>query len=110
MKHIIVSIAAATVALTAIPTVASAAPWQSINARQDRLYSRIEQGVRNGALTRREAESLRLRFAQLGTLETQYRRSNGLSAWERRDLDRRFDSLSRSIRWEKHDAQRRPYR
>lgn len=110
MKRILVSLAAATVALTAMPTVASAAPWQSINARQDRLYNRIEQGVRSGALTRREAQSLRAQFMRLNSLEAQYRRSNGLSQWERRDLDRRFDALSRSIRWEKHDGQNRPYR
>lgn len=110
MKRIIASIAAATVALSATPTVASAQAWQSINARQERLYGRIEQGVRSGVLTRREAANLRSQFMRLNALEGQYRRSNGLSQWERRDLDRRFDALSRSIRWEKHDGQNRPRR
>lgn len=110
MKRILVSFAAATVALTAMPTAANAQAWQSINARQDRLYNRIEQGVRSGALTRREAAGLRTQFVRLNSLEAQYRRSNGLSQWERRDLDRRFDALSRSIRWEKHDGQNRPHR
>ncbi|MES2290405.1 MAG: hypothetical protein V4530_11770 [Pseudomonadota bacterium] len=110
MKRILVSLAATAVAITALPTAASAQAWQSINARQERLYNRIEQGVRSGALTRREAQNLRTQFARLNSLEAQYRRSNGLSQWERRDLDRRFDTLSRSIRWEKHDGQNRPYR
>ncbi|MEP6784376.1 MAG: hypothetical protein ABI898_01400 [Sphingomonadales bacterium] len=109
MKRILVSLAATAVAITALPTAASAQAWQSINARQERLYNRIEQGVRSGALTRREAQNLRGQFAQINRLEGQYRRSSGLSLSERRDLDRRFDALSRSVRTEKHDRQDRRY-
>jgi hypothetical protein len=80
--------------------------WQSINQRQAQLDRRIDQGVRNGQLSRREATRLRSEFNSLARLETQYRRG-GLSAWERNDLDRRFDRLSAQIRNERNDRDNR---
>ena len=102
-------IAAATVPATAMAAPAYAqAGWQNINARQDRLESRINQGIRSGALNRNEATRLRTEFRALSRLEAQYRRSRpGLTLNERRDLDRRFDALSARIRVQKHDRQHR---
>ena len=80
--------------------------WQSINARQANLDRRIDQGVRNGTLTRSEAIRLRAEFRQIAYLEQRYRRTGGgLNAWERQDLDRRFDRLSMRIRIERRDGQ-----
>lgn len=76
--------------------------WQSINQRQAELDRRIDRGVRDGSLSRREATRLRGEFNSLARLENQYRRG-GLSAWERNDLDRRFDRLSAQIRNERND-------
>jgi len=76
--------------------------WVSINQRQAQLDRRIDQGVRNGSLNRREAYRLRTEFNQIARLEARYR-VNGLNGWERADLDRRFDSLSAQIRAERHD-------
>lgn len=76
--------------------------WQSINQRQAQLDQRIDVGVRNGSLTRSEAASLRAQFRGIAALEARYRR-DGLSSWERNDLDRRFDSLSQQIRYQRHD-------
>lgn len=96
------------IAVSAVP--AQAAPWQSINARQARLDQRIDQGVRSGALNRREAVRLRTEFRDLVRLEARYRSSRpGLTVGERRDLDRRFDGLSARVRWEKNDRQGRRY-
>jgi hypothetical protein len=78
--------------------------WVSINQRQAQLDRRIDQGVRNGSLNRREAYRLRSEFNQIARLEAHYR-VNGLNGWERADLDRRFDSLSAQIRAERHDNQ-----
>jgi len=86
-----------------VPVAASAAPWQSMNARQERLDQRIDQGIRNGKLDRREATRLRRDSRQLAQLETRYRRSGGLSNRERQDLNRRFHALSARVRWDKHD-------
>ena len=76
--------------------------WQSINLRQRQLDHRIDVGVRNGQLSRREAVRLRAEFRQIARLEASYRRG-GLTAWERADLDRRFDRLSAQIRYERRD-------
>jgi len=85
--------------------------WQSINSRQRNLDRRIDMGVRNGTLTRVEARRLRAEFRQIAYLENRYRRTGrGLNAWERADLDRRFDRLSARIRYERHDRNYRGYR
>ena len=76
--------------------------WQSINQRQVQLDRRIDQGLRNGSLSRREASRLRSEFNSLARLESNYRRG-GLSGWERADLDRRFDRLEAQIRYERND-------
>jgi hypothetical protein len=78
--------------------------WQSINERQAMLDRRIDQGIRSGQLNRREAVRLRTEFRQIARMETRYRQ-NGLSNWERADLDRRFDRLSMQIRGERRDNQ-----
>ncbi len=82
--------------------------WQSINVRQTNLDRRIDQGVRNGQLSRREAVRVRGEFNALLRLEANYRRG-GLTAWERNDLDRRFDRLSAQVRYERRDRDNRRY-
>jgi len=65
-------------------------------------------GVRSGQLTRPEAFRLRQQFRQIVFQESQYRRSGGgLDMRERRDLEFRLDQLSRQLRFERHDWQRR---
>jgi Ni/Co efflux regulator RcnB len=115
MKTLILTLAAAT-ALSA--GAASAQPygnanghdrggrWMSINERQDQLERRIDRGVQRGDLTRGEAYRARAHFNEIARLEVRYRR-NGLSNWERADLDRRFDVLAQQIRWDRRDDQRR---
>jgi len=98
--------AAAAVSVLAVAAPAAAQSWQSINERQARLDQRIDMGVRNGSLTRNEAVRLRAEFRDLSRLEARYR-SNGLSGWERADLDRRFDLLSARVRYERNDGQDR---
>lgn len=75
----------------------------NINARQERLNDRIEDGVRNGSLTWREARDLREQSRDIARLEARYR-YDGLNGWERADLDRRMDRLDQQIRYERHDG------
>ncbi|HEV2748062.1 MAG TPA: hypothetical protein VGW34_12285 [Allosphingosinicella sp.] len=83
--------------------------WQSINQRQAILDQRIDQGVRSGAISQREAILLRGEFRTLANLEAEYRRSGGrLSDGELADLDRRFDALSARVRIERQNWQYRP--
>jgi len=100
-KFLIPLLAASALAGAAVP--AAAAPWMNINQRQAQLDQRIDVGVRNGSLTRREAQNLRAEFQGIARLEYRYRRTGGLQTWERRDLDRRFDILSAKIRYERRD-------
>lgn len=110
MKRFLIPLAAAATLAAAIPGVAGAAPWQSINERQANLDQRIDQGVRSGELNRREAMRLRTQFRDLARLEHRYRMSGGrLTYGERADLDRRFDRLSRHIYNQKHDEQVQRY-
>lgn len=103
MRRTIFPLIAATSILATLPLSAAA---QSINDRQAALEGRIEAGVRNGALTRAEAASLRSDFAALSRLEAQYRSTRpGLTAAERDDLNRRFDRLSQQVRNERRDGQ-----
>ena len=90
------------------PVVDDYRGWQPINVRQAQLDRRIDQGVRNGSLSRREATRLRSEFNALNRLEVSYRRG-GLSSWERADLDRRFDRLAAQIRAERRDRDDRRY-
>jgi len=102
MKTFTILAAASVLALSA--GAASAQGWTSINQRQASLDARIDAGVRSGDLTRQEAVSLRSDFRAVSNLEATYRR-DGLSTWERTDLDRRFDALSNRIRFERNDRQ-----
>jgi hypothetical protein len=115
MKKFAILLASLGAIAAAVPATAAPAPaapgygfqggaWQNINARQNRIENRINQGIRSGALTRREAISLRSQFRAIAALERRYRATRpGLTMAERRDLDRRFDALERSIRIQKHD-------
>lgn len=108
MRKFSILAAALSVAAIALPAAANAQQWQSINQRQANLSQRIDQGVRTGALNRNEAFRLRTQFRALAQLEADYRRSRpGLTVAERRDLDRRFDALSRRIQIQKRDRQYR---
>ncbi|MDZ4371025.1 MAG: hypothetical protein U1C74_06345 [Phenylobacterium sp.] len=96
--------------LLATAAIATSAPalaqnWQNINQRQAQLDQRIDQGVRNGQLTRQEATRLQAEFQQIAQLENNYRR-DGLTAAERADLDRRFDRLAMQISNQRQDGQR----
>lgn len=118
MKKFTILLASIAATAAAVPAVAIAAPatgygfqsgaWQNINARQNRIEMKINQGIRSGSLTRREAVQLRAQFRAIAHLEARYRASRpGLTMAERRDLDRRFDMLERSIRIQKHDRDNR---
>lgn len=106
MKKVALMIAGIGIAAATVPAATAQAGWQTINQRQAQLDQRIDQGVRNGQLNRNEAARLRAEFRGIAGLEIRYRRSApGLTLAERRDLDRRFDALSRKIRVERQDNQ-----
>jgi len=80
----------------------------NINARQDRQNYRIERGIDNGELTRREIRRLRKEQADIAWLEECLRKfgRRGLDYRERRILVRLLDVASRNIRDLKQNNQR----
>jgi hypothetical protein len=108
MKKLTVLLAGLGMAAATLPSVASAAPYLTINQRSANLEARINQGIRSGALNRNEAFRLKSDLRGLVNLENRYRISGGrLDLRERADLDRRFDNLSRKVMIQKHDRQHR---
>lgn len=80
--------------------------WQSISQRKYQMDRRIDVGLRNGSLSRREAVRLQSELNSLVRLERSYMRG-GLTRWERNDLDRRYDRLAVQIRMERRDRDNR---
>ncbi|WP_435995077.1 hypothetical protein [Brevundimonas sp. LjRoot202] len=76
--------------------------WQSISNRKHQLDRRINVGLRNGSLSRREGRRLENELNRLVRLEHSYMRG-GLTRWERNDLDRRYDRLAVQVRIERRD-------
>lgn len=106
MKHLLM--AALAVSTLAAASAASAQPYGGGYGggygRNDgaRLEHRIEMSARNGSLSWREARMLRAQVDAVQRLEWRYRQ-NGLSSWERRDLDHRYDSIRARLRYERSD-------
>lgn len=79
-----------------------------VNARQTAQHERIERGVAQGDLTRREVVTLQHRQAHIARTEAWMRRDDGLlGAMERLRLDARQDRASVAIRHQRDDTQRR---
>ncbi len=76
--------------------------WTPMHQRVRVLDRHLDQGVRSRRISQRDAQALRRDAQQLVRLEAQYSR-NGLTRWERQDLDRRFDALEARIRYELRD-------
>jgi hypothetical protein len=107
MRRTLLTLLAASSLAVAVPTIASAQPWQTMADRQYSFLDRVDDGVRSGALTPAEAARIRSDFDSLMRMERDYRRSSpGLTTWELQDLDRRFDVLSDRLSMEVADNDR----
>ncbi len=85
----------------------SMAGSRGINGREYREQQRINQGIRSGELTRREAERLEAGLARI-RIDERFARADGhLSYRERARLNRELNRESRSIYRQKHDGQDR---
>jgi hypothetical protein len=81
---------------------------RSIDSRQTRQQGRIYQGVNSGRLTRAEAYRIQRQQYNIYRTESRYRRSGGRFTYaERRNIQRRLNTSSRSIYRQKHDRQNR---
>lgn len=92
--------------LIALPA-AAAERERGVNARQRFQQQRIQQGVRQGDLTRGEARHLQREKRDIRREERAFRSDGRFTATERREVHRDLDRLSRDIRRERHDGDRR---
>ncbi len=92
----------ATTVLAAVPASADVT-----DARQARQANRIEQGVRNGSLTRGETANLVNEQRNIQALERNAKRDGYIDPGERRQLQAAQDRASRNIRADKHDFDNR---
>jgi hypothetical protein len=95
-----------------IPVFAQTAPpakdpaaTPGIDKRQAIQQKRIEQGVKSGALTGREAARLEKREAKIEADKQAAKADGKVTLAERKKLNRELDSTSRAIHHQKHDAQ-----
>jgi len=70
----------------------------NVAARIGQLQARLQAGMQSGAISRQEAQPLRLQLQQLTRLERQYS-INGLSGQERADLQQRIRNLRQQIQY-----------
>jgi hypothetical protein len=122
MKKLIVSLALASSALIAAAP-ASAQYYgrpdygrpgygfraDDIRERLQRIEYRIDRNFQRGSLTRGEAQRLRSQADNIQRLAWRYGR-DGLSGWERGDLERRIGWLQDRLQRERFDDDRRGWR
>jgi hypothetical protein len=105
MKRVL-SFALSSLFVLGLSVVASAnTPY--INRRERHEQRRINQGIRSGELTRREAVRLEAGQARIRTYERFAKADGHVSYRERRQLDRMLDRSSHNIYRQKHDGQDR---
>jgi hypothetical protein len=109
MKRLILSLAAVAGLATALPAAAQGFGPNGWGNRfnDDRIEMRINRGIRDGSLTRREARMLRIQLRDARQVERAYLRDGRVSPREARDLDRRYAALNLRLRWERNDGENR---
>ena len=83
----------ALVAMTAQAQAETPPAWATLQAREARAAEHIDRAEKDGRVPRAEAERLRRQLHKVESLRLYYRKSHGMSAWERRDLERRLKAI-----------------
>lgn len=96
---------AAVVVAGAFAAPAMAQTTESITQRDVNQQQRIEQGLKSGQLTTREASRLEGEEARVNKIESRALSDGKLNPQERARIDQAQDKVSRDIYREKHDAQ-----
>lgn len=78
-----------------------------VNARQHYQRDRLQDGWRDGSLTRDERRDLRAEQKEIRVEERQYKSDGVLTRAERQDLQQDLNAASQHIYQERHDAERR---
>jgi hypothetical protein len=103
MRKLITAAAALCILGATAPALAQSMAYSD---RSDRLEDRINTAERVGDITVGQAASLRDRLRDVERLENAYR-DDGLTSSDVRDLDRRYDAISRDLSVSRDDTQYR---
>ena len=91
----------------ALPAFAQTTSTPRIDQRQANQERRIEQGVKSGQLTTKEAARLEKVQARVQKIETKAAADGKVTKKERAKIEHAQDKQSRQIAREKHDKQRK---
>ncbi len=98
-------------AIVALGAVFSAQAFAQGTPRMEKRdanqQQRIEQGVKSGELTKREAARLKAGEKKIDRMETRAAADGTVTAKEKARINRAQNAESRAIHREKHDAQKR---
>ncbi len=94
------------VAALALPAFAQTTSTPRIDKRQELQQQRIDQGVKSGQLTEKEAARLEKGQARVQKMEDKAVADGKVTKKESRRIERAQDQQSRRIAKQKHDKQR----
>ena len=89
MKRLVLALAL----ITAAPAAAAPPQWATLTAREERTAQHIDTAQKEGRISASEGERLRRQLHKVESLRLYYRKTHGMSAWERRDLERRLKAI-----------------
>jgi hypothetical protein len=93
------------IAAFALPVLAQTTSTPRIDQRQANQEQRIQQGVKSGSLTQKEAARLEKGQAHVQKMENKAVADGKVTAKERARIEKAQDKQSRKISREKHDKQ-----
>lgn len=105
MSKTITTALAAVAVTVALAGAAVPAFADRVDERQARQAERIRDGLRDGSITRQEAQRLKAEQDRIAALERQAERDGRVTREERARLEAAQDRASKNIRAEKHDAE-----
>lgn len=95
---------AAIVMVSGLGMPAFAQPGRNVDERIEQMDRRIDRGLRDGSLNRREARDLRGELSRISDREARMRADGRLNPRERERLQNDLDRLERHIWREKRDS------
>lgn len=110
MKPFITAALGALTLAVAAPAIAQPMGWD-IDRREQWLADRIDRGVADGSLDRREAHRVHQELRSIRRQEDRMRMHHDgrLDGEDRAVLEGRLDDLSHRIRWLRHNEERAPW-
>ena len=93
MKRALIAIALA----ASTPAAAAPPEWATLSVREGKVAQHVEAAQKAGRISASEGERLRRQLHKIESLRLYYRRSHGMSAWERRDVERRLKAIDARV-------------